>query len=152
MSNATTTVLAEQDSEEIVCFEVNQALFGLPMSQVQEICRDVEVWSIPHAPPEIRGLINLRGRVVTVIDVRSRLGLPPGDRVGGGRNVIVRSEGELIALYVDRINDTFRIRREDVKPAPNDAGSSLRRLLSGVYCRDAQVVSLLNPESLLSCN
>lgn len=149
MSSATIRA-SEAASDEIICFEVGDSLFGLPMNQVQEISRDVEVWPVPHAPREVKGLINLRGRVVTVMDVHSRLEIASTQPHGNGRNIIVRSEGELIALHVDRIVDTLTIARRDVKPAPKDASPTLKDLLSGVYCRESQLVSLLDLEALLA--
>ena len=91
------------DLEQFVTFMVNKQLFGVPVLQVQDILRTEEIARVPLAPPEVRGSINLRGRIVTVIDVRIRLGLPKADKNIQSMGVTVEQQNDLYTLLVDEI-------------------------------------------------
>ena len=94
------TTLVENGARmiQLATFQVGDLLMGIPIECVQEINRNLETTSIPHAPAHIRGVINLRGEVATVIDLRRVLGLPPTEISSSSRNLIVRTIDESIGL------------------------------------------------------
>ena len=124
-------------------FFVSEFHYGVDVSRGQEILRPQEVTRVPLAPPVVRGLINLRGRIVTALDLRRRLGLPPtlpsplaGEgRVGGdapaGKNVVVRAGDGVVSLLVDEIGDVIEVEDGAVEPPPETLRGTARELVRG---------------------
>ena len=98
-----------EDLEDFVTFTIGKQLFGIPVLRVQDILTPDQIAPIPLAPREVRGSINLRGRIVTVIDVRVRLSLPPREDASDGKNmgVTVEQDNDLYTLLVDQIGDVI---------------------------------------------
>ena len=115
MTTSTLTAPTTTDSEAVqhVSFHVGDILLGLPIHQVQEINRHLEVTTVPHARSSICGVINLRGDVVSVVDLRKVLGLDPAELTSRSRNVIIHHEDELIGLMVDDVADIMSIHRSE---------------------------------------
>ena len=109
---------AAKTTTQISTFFVGDILLGLDISHVQEINRHLDVTAVPHSPSFVRGVINLRGEVVTVVDMRTILGLPRGEVTRDCRNVVIHSEGELIGLIVDQIADILTIPIREIDPPP----------------------------------
>src|ERR1700754_4243726 len=99
--------LVESESRSFVTFEVAGQLFGVPVTEVQDILTPDAIAPVPGGPAEVRGLINLRGRIVTVIDLYTRLGLKPELRqhTGRGMCVTVEDKGESYTLLVEKVGD-----------------------------------------------
>src|SRR5262245_31619822 len=96
------TKAVRSDSAHLATFYVPDMCLALEISLIQEIIRQVKVTPVPHAAPQVSGVINLRGEVTTVIDLRRTLGLPPLEEASDTQTLIVRSQGESIGLVVDR--------------------------------------------------
>ena len=113
-----TTVETEQDHTgtelQFATFYVGDLLLGVNICQVQEINRQLDATKVPHAPKEVHGVINLRGDVATVIDLRTVLGMPPVEDSRNSRTLIVQSHGESIGILVDRISDILTISSEEI--------------------------------------
>ncbi len=131
-------------------FYLGDALWGVPIDQIDEINRYVEFTPVPHAPAWVRGVINLRGDVVTVIDLRSVLGLEPIEVAASTRNVIVSSAGEHIGLLVDRIADVVSARSDQVTAPPANVGATDGRFLRGVYPMEHDLLLILDVETVLA--
>lgn len=130
---------------QLATFYVGELLLGLEIDQVQEINRCLDVTTVPHAPDWVRGVINLRGDVVTVIDLRSVLGLERGTVTKDSRNLIVKvAGGELVGLCVDRIADIITVPREEVIPPPPTIAETDERFFSGVVTGEHEIVAILN--------
>jgi purine-binding chemotaxis protein CheW len=107
--------------------------FGIEVLEVQEVIRHQEMTRVPLAPAVVRGLINLRGQIVTAIDLRRRLGFP--DRLGGELpvNVVVRTEDGAVSLLVDEIGDVLQVSEESFERPPETLKGPARELVRGAY-------------------
>ena len=108
------------DEVEYCAFILNGLLFGVPIADVQEVLRYQAITYVPRAPKSVSGLINLRGRITTAVDLRTRLSLPSREDGIDPMNVVVRSQdGEVVSLLVDRIDDIIRVSEEKFEAAPD---------------------------------
>jgi purine-binding chemotaxis protein CheW len=107
---------------DILVFEVGGQRHGLAAGDVREILRAVAAVPLPQAPPGVEGVINLRGRVIPVVDLRLRFRLPPRPVLPTDHLIVARSGDRLVALRVDRAEDLVRLDRADLQPAGPDAG------------------------------
>jgi purine-binding chemotaxis protein CheW len=112
---------------------VNDILLGIEVLDVQEVLRYQDLTEIPLAPPEIQGLINLRGQIITAINLRSRMHLPPGKNEKNSMNVVVRINNEVVSFLVDSVGDVLEVDEENFEPVPSTVDASTRELVSGVY-------------------
>jgi purine-binding chemotaxis protein CheW len=139
-----------KNQEDFVTFIVADQLFGIPIIQVQDILSPETIASIPLAPPEVKGSINLRGRIVTVIDVRVRLGMAKrGDDSDKGMAVTVEHQHELYTLLVDRVGDVIGISKDSFERNPGTLGASWREFANGIYCLEKGLMVVLDVDHLL---
>ncbi|MCK4660728.1 MAG: chemotaxis protein CheW [Phycisphaerae bacterium] len=151
MSTAVETSQAHAAGEaEIATFYVGNQLMGVNIQQVQEINRHVKVTAVPHALDCVRGVINLRGEVVTVVDLRTILGLEQTEISDQSRNVIVKSRDEKIGLLVDRIADVESIRTEETEPPPANVSGVDGRFFKGIHKLESELLVILDVEEVLS--
>ena len=101
--------LAASEAKSFVTFRVADQLFGVPVTEVQDILAPDAIAPVPGGPADVRGLINLRGRIVTVIDMRTRLSLPPQANAGKGMCVTVECRGDAYTLLVDAVGDVITL-------------------------------------------
>jgi len=123
--------------------------YGVDVRQVQEIRRVTEITAVPRAPEFVRGVINLRGRVLPVLDLRRRLGL--GEVVVGraSRIVVVHLKGRLLGLLVDAVLQVVKVPAETVAPPPEEILSADSGYLGGVARWDGRLIILLELEQAL---
>jgi len=114
-------------------FFVDGLLFGVEVLRVQEVLRYQEMTSVPRAPDVIEGLINLRGQIVTAIDMRRRLGLTRREGERPPMNVVVRSDDGAVSLLVDEIGDVLEVEESAFEAAPENVDSRIRELTTGMY-------------------
>lgn len=132
---------------QICTFVLEDRLFGLPVSDVREVLNDGQVHEIPLAPPLVSGLLNLRGRVISALDIRGPLCLEPSD-APATTHVIVEHGTQLVSLLVHGVEDviTFEDGAERALP-PAHADS---RLIEKVYTHDESFVCVLSPERIVN--
>ena len=120
--------------------------FGVDVRRVQEVVRPQEMTRVPLAPPAVRGLINLRGQIVTAIDLRRRLDLP--DRPGGepAVNVVVRTDNGAVSLLVDEIGDVLDAPADAFEPPPDTLRGPARELVRGAYKLDGRLLLVLDTD------
>ncbi len=118
---------------QLCTFHVDNLLLGIDVQQVQEVIRYQEMTRVPLAPSAVSGLINLRGQIVTAIDLRCRLGLPDRQQGGLPMNVVVRDGDNAVSLLVDRIGDVVEVDDDRFEPPPATVSNRVRGLISGVY-------------------
>ena len=135
---------------ELATFFIGEGLYGIDILNIQEINRHVGVTVVPQAPPYVEGVLNLRGRIVTVIDLGKKLGLLPTAPGRERRNIIIDSEDEYIGLMVDRICDVTRADREKMEPAPANIGGVQGRYFDGVVKTDSSLIGILNIDEVLN--
>jgi purine-binding chemotaxis protein CheW len=130
-------------------FRVGALRLGVDIRHVQEINRGLAPRRVPHAPPAVSGVANLRGEVITLFDMRTLLGLEPETEAASTRCVVIRSNEESIGLVVDEICDVVRIPDEELAPTPpNFAGADSRRFRA-VHQTESGLLVLLDAEELL---
>jgi purine-binding chemotaxis protein CheW len=155
MSTDTLTPIAEpteSDSQSFVTFVVAGQLFGVPVIRVQDILTPDTVAPVPGAPKEVRGLINLRGRIVTVIDVRTHLSLPKAsdEIVKASMCVTVESRGDSYTLFVDKVGDVITLSRDLREGNPATLDAKWREVAEAVYRTDQGLLVALNVDRLLA--
>jgi purine-binding chemotaxis protein CheW len=121
------------EDKQFCTFLLDGLLFGVEVQEVQEVIRYQKVTHVPLAPPVIQGLINLRGQIVTAIDLRARLELPPLPEDRRPMNVVVRTGEDVISLLVDEIGDVVNVQEETFERPPETLTGLSRQLIRGAY-------------------
>ncbi len=134
------------NTKQLCTFFINGLFFGIEVLKVQEVIRYQEMTRVPLAPPTIQGLINLRGQIVTAIDLRRRLELPPRAGEGLPMNVVVRSDDGAVSLLVDEIGDVVEIQDDIYEHPPETLRGVARELVQGVYKLKTQLLLILDTE------
>lgn len=120
-------------TQQFCTFQVDNLFLGIAVQQVQEVFRFQQMTRVPLAPCAVHGLINLRGQIVTAIDLRARLGLPERAANRAPMNVVVRSDDGPITLLVDEIGDVQEVQAESFERPPETLKGALRSLILGTY-------------------
>ncbi len=124
----------------LATFQIGDLLLGIEIEKVQEINRHLDTTDVPYAPECVRGVVNLRGDVVTVLSMRSILKMEPVAVTNESRNLIVSYQGELIGLMVDGISDILTIKRNEIDPAPANLSGVDGRYFRGVHTMEDQIL------------
>lgn len=149
MKEQNPTLTAEPATSQFATFFVRDLFFGIEVLHVQEVLRYQEMTRVPLAPDLIEGLINLRGQIVTAIDMRRRLGLTPRQDDEIPMNMVIRSEDGAVSLLVDEIGDVLEVRQDVYEPAPENTARQLRDLIAGVYKLEGKLLLVLDTEKVL---
>jgi purine-binding chemotaxis protein CheW len=135
--------------ETWVTFDLADEVYALPVTRVQEVLRVTSITRVPHAPAPVRGITNLRGRVLAVVDLRVRLGLPATGLDGHSRIVVVASRDRSIGLLVDAARQVIKLLPSGVQPPPADIMTPRSDFLLGVYHLGETLVILLDVDRVL---
>jgi purine-binding chemotaxis protein CheW len=135
--------------QQFCTFFLDGHFFGTPVPKVQEVIQYQEMTRVPLAPEVISGMINLRGQIVSAIDLRRRLGLPA--RAAGQRpmNVVVRTNEGAISLLVDEIGDVIEVQEDMLEAPPETLQGLARELVRGVYKLPGRLLLVLDAEQVL---
>ncbi|BCV66076.1 chemotaxis protein CheW [Shewanella carassii] len=133
-----------------VTFRLDNETYGINVMQVQEVLRYTEIAPVPGAPHYVLGIINLRGNVVTVIDTRSRFGLPSAEVDDSTRIVIIEAEKQVIGILVDSVAEVVYLRRSEIDNAPNVGTEESAKFIQGVSNRGDELLILVDLDKLLS--
>jgi len=134
---------------ELALFQIGDMLCGLDTRYVQEINHNFEITPVHRAPDYVRGIINLRGGIVTVIDLHRKFGMPPSEVQDDIQVVFVRYEEECIALLVDTICDVVIANHFDICAPPANVDGISGAFISGVYYMEKDLVIVLDLDELL---
>ncbi|HVJ05938.1 MAG TPA: chemotaxis protein CheW [Candidatus Saccharimonadales bacterium] len=134
------------NQQQFCTFFIKGLLFGVEVETVQEVIRRLDMTRVPLAPDVVAGLINLRGQIVTAIDLRRRLGVP--DRLDSElpMNVVVRTADGAVSLLVDEIGDVVEVEDKDFEVAPDTLSKTSRELIRGVYKLNKELLLVLNTQ------
>jgi purine-binding chemotaxis protein CheW len=127
-------------------FMLDQLFFGVEVLNVQEVFRYQEMTAVPLAAPAVRGLINLRGQIITAIDLRKRLQMEPLPEDKLPMNVVVRTQEGVVSLLVDEIGDVLEVSPDDYEDTPDTIEGIMRDLVQGVYKLDGRLLLILDTE------
>ena len=134
------------DTRQFATFHLDNLYFGIEVLKVQEVIRFQEMTRVPLAPGIIRGLINLRGQIVTAIDLRRRLDLPA---LGGNRlptNVVIRSDDGAFSLLVDEIGDVLEVAADAFERPPETLRGTAREVVTGIYKLKGRLLLVLDTD------
>ncbi|MFO7726734.1 MAG: chemotaxis protein CheW [Desulfonatronovibrio sp.] len=140
----------KKGSFQISCFYVGQALCGIDIGLVQEINKQVLSTTVPHSPEYVMGIMNLRGKIVTIIDLGKKLGIESAAEITEDtRIIIVGSRDEYIGLLVNKVTDVVVAEWEHVSPPPSNIKGARGKFFNGVYRSKNKLVAILNVEEVL---
>ncbi|PWW22258.1 purine-binding chemotaxis protein CheW [Geodermatophilus normandii] len=131
-------------SGQLATFRLDGDLYGVEVEHVQEVLRSQVLTRVPLAPPAVAGLINLRGQVVTAIELRERLGRPPRPAGTDAVVIVVRLHGEAVSLLVDSIADVVDVDATDFEAPPDTLDGQARELIRGAYKLDGTLLLALD--------
>jgi purine-binding chemotaxis protein CheW len=137
-------------AQSFVTMRVAGQLFGASVMMVQDVLRAQMIASIPLAPREIAGSLNLRGRIVTVIDLRARLGLPPVEDPKSVMHAVVEHHEELCSLMVDSVGDVLNLPLAQIEKAPANLEPLWKEIAAGVHRLENELLILLDIQSILT--
>ena len=143
--------ITDHDSEyiEYVTVIIGEQLFGLPISKVQDVFSPDRLTRVPLAPREVAGVLNLRGRIVTAIDMRIRLGLPPLESGRVPMAVGIDQEGEAYGLMIDQVGEVMKLQASGREPNPAKLDPRWAAISDGVHRLDGQLLVVLDVEVTL---
>ena len=140
---------ADHNLHEYVTAVIGGQLFGLPILRVQDVFAPERLTRVPLAPPEIAGVLNLRGRIVTLIDMRHRLGLGQREDEGQAMAVGVESRGESYGLLIDTVGEVLKLDDMACEPNPTNLDPRLASVSTGIYRLDGQLLMVLDVDRVL---
>jgi purine-binding chemotaxis protein CheW len=143
-------VSAYGGSQDFVTMTIADQLFGIPVLQVQDVLGHQKITRIPLAPPEVAGSLNLRGRIVTAIDVRLRLQLSARPKDKPGMSIVVDLRGELYSLMVDAVGEVLSLSNEDYERNPATLDPRWREVSTGIFRLNNQLMVVLDVPRLLN--
>jgi purine-binding chemotaxis protein CheW len=146
-------MIMDTDDEQsllLVIFRLGGAWYGLEASQVQEVILVEDNTVVYHAPSYVRGIINLRGKIVTVLDLEIKLGLPSHPVGADSRILIVTWNREQVGLLVEVVTEVITVGKEQIEPVPLNISERLRSYLGGVCSNEKHLVGILDLEKVLA--
>jgi len=142
--------LLAADGPLFVTMCIDKQMFGIEVKNVRDVLRQQKITSIPLSPPEVAGSLNLRGRIVTVIDMRKRLKIAPTENTQQNTFVVVELKGELYSLMVDSVGEVLTASTNMIEKVPANLNQEWKNIASGIYKLDGELLVLVDVQSLLS--
>jgi len=131
-----------------ISFSLADQSYGVDIGRVREVLADVQIEPVPGAPAAVLGVINLRGQIVTVLDLRAWLGCEPMTRVA--RVMVLEHAGAMLGMAVDAVSDVLRLTAEDIKPVPRSGEGQQPDFIEGLIAREDGLLTLVNFDALLA--
>ncbi len=148
-----TTTLIENlvvsNLDQYVSFWLGDQLLGVPVTQVQEVLNAQSIARTPKARSEIAGLVNLRGQIVTAVNLRKRMGLTDFENDEECMNVVFHFKGESYSLLVDEVGDVIDVPSETLEPVPQTLDDCWKKVTMGVFQLEERLLIILNVEAIL---
>ena len=135
---------------QLVTFTISQEEFGLDILRVQEIIRTMDITKVPRAPEFVEGVINLRGKVIPIIDLRRRFGMGSKAHDSQTRIIVVEIQSMIVGFVVDSVSEVLRISSSTVEPPPPVASGNESEYISGVGKLQDRLLILIDLDKLLS--
>ncbi len=145
-----TDLAANGDEQQLVVFQLGAELYGVEIARVHEIIRLQTVTRVPHAPAFVEGVINLRGKVIPVVDLRRRFGLPLADHTRASRIVVVEIGDQVVGIVVDGVSEVLRVNKGTIEPPSPVVAGIESDYLHGIAKLPERLVILLNLDRVLA--
>ncbi len=143
------TIAGRDEILQFVSFKLGEEEYGVDIQKVQEINRMIQVTAVPNAETHVEGVINLRGKVVPIVNLRVRLGMERRERDKNTRIIVTELKGMVIGFVVDAVNEVLRIPRSVTEPPPSAVVSKGGSYVTGVGKLSDRLLTLLDLEELL---
>ena len=140
---------SHDDHQEFVTVMIEDQWFGIPVNSVRDVLGAQRIARIPLAPDEVAGSLNLRGRIVTAIDPRVRLGLPDREEGEQAMSVVVEYDGELYSLLIDQVGEVLKLPSNRFEHNPASLDSRWRDISSGIYRLDDRLLIVIDIDRLM---
>jgi purine-binding chemotaxis protein CheW len=137
------------EAKEFIAFHIGSQTFCIDIMAVREIRGWTPATPLPHAPSFVRGVINLRGAVLPVVDLATRLGLEQSEPTARHAVIVVQSSSQVVGLLVDAVSNILTLTPEAIQPTPEVASDIARSFVKGVVASEAQMISVLTIQNLL---
>ncbi len=144
------TETLQQDEQQLVVFDLSSEAYGVDIGAVREIIRLQDITKVPRTPEFVEGVINLRGKVIPVVDLRKRFGLPVEEESKENRIVVVDIGAQDIGVVVDAVTEVLRIATESVEPPASVITTADSEYLLGIAKLDSRLIILLDLERVLT--
>ena len=138
------------DGSQFLTFNLGEELYGMDILHVQEIKGVTAVTKIPNTPPHIKGVLNLRGTIVPIIELRTRFGMPAGERTTMTVIIVVVVREKVMGLLVDSVSDVVSFDKKDLQPTPKFGGNVDVSFISGIGQSGGKLVTVLDVDRLLT--
>lgn len=135
--------------EQLVVFQLSEQIYGIDIASVYEIIRMEKITRVPRTPDFVEGVINLRGKIIPVIDLCKRFNLIFSERTNTSRIIIVDVGGSTIGMIVDAVSEVLRVRSDSIEPPPPIVHGIDAAYLRGIAIMDNRLIILLNLEKIL---
>ena len=146
----TADVVSGTDEQQLVVFQLGAELYGVEISRVHEIIRLQSITRVPRAPGFVEGVINLRGKVIPVVDLRRHFGLPAADHTRASRIVVVEIGEQVVGIIVDSVSEVLRVNTSTVEPPSPVVAGLESDYLHGIARLPERLVILLDLDRVLA--
>jgi purine-binding chemotaxis protein CheW len=141
---------SDNNDIQVACFTLDENTYAVDIMRIREIIKPQKLTSLPKAPSYVEGVINLRGSVIPVIDMRKRFDLPVREMDTAVRLLIVRVARQLLGFIVDNVTEVITVPARDIKPPPQIAGGIGSQYLLGVCLSHESLIMLLNIDTIFT--
>lgn len=145
----TSTQATTNTENRYLCFSVGNEDYAIPLLSVKEVIADPKTTPLPYSPSHFRGLMNLRGQVISIIDLRLKLGVKPKDKKEESAVIIIDMNPVYVGIGVDSVNNVLLLGEKDVSPPPEMENRKVSRYLRGVARKDDRLILLVQIEHIL---
>ncbi len=149
-SNGNNLSVVSSTNHEFVTIRLAGQLLGIPVLAVHDVLNAQKITRIPLAPSWVAGVLNLRGRIVTAIDLRQRLGFPPRDDDGDDMSVVIEYRGEPYSLQIDCVGEVLTLEADGLEKNPVTLDGRWREVSRGIYRLDEELLVILDVEKILA--
>ena len=145
----TDTIIMKDEYEQVVGFILNNELYGIDILDVEEIIKPVDYTYVPNTKPFVMGVINLRGKVIPVVDLRVRFGFQAKPINADSRIIIIAHNEYNVGYLVDKIEKVYYVEKKAIEPTPPNIPQNIEKYVKGVGKMPKKIITLLNVEELL---
>ena len=138
-----------KDDSHLVAFQIGAEDYAVPVHEVESIIKNAAVTAMPGSPPYVRGIMNLRGRVTSVVDLRERFGMEPTEPTEETRILVAHVHGATLGVMVDSVSEVLTVKEEDIKAPPVEIVGQSEASISGVMHLDDRLVALIDFAAVL---
>jgi purine-binding chemotaxis protein CheW len=142
--------VAAGDSREFIAFRIGVQEFCIDIMSVREIRGWTPATALPHAPAYVRGVINLRGSVLPIVDLAERLGFPQTDTSARQVIIVVQVGAQIIGLLVDAVSDILTLTTENIQPTPDVASDFVKSFVRGILAIDGRMIGVIELDGVMS--